>query len=417
MAILYIEWRDMLPINLDGLIFGQIMPDNSGPPSPFDTDLDGTASQEDEFVSVTNTTGAPLDISGWQIWSDSTGGGAPNNPTDGLYHTFPSGTILNPGQTLWVINQIDSPLGFAQAASEGGNGTNLLTEGNAGPQPESIALVKPNPDPDGDWDYIVFNMSSNSPNITSVAGFPGTNEIGVIDGDAVQNDPAAGESYQYDAGTDSYIYADAFIPCFASGALIDTPNGPVAVEELSIGDLVLTFDQGAQPILWVGSTNLDFSDGKRAAQRPIEFKPGSLGPALPHALLTVSPQHRFLMIDADGAEVLAPAAGLADRRFVRIKQGAKSVTYHHILLENHSIITANGVPTESFYPGDTALAGLPIRHKLAIMTHVPQSNQPRKARSFLTVGQTHKASASALRPAMAVTGLGMLDEKCHSEKA
>lgn len=63
--------------NLEGVIFDQVYGDNSGTTSgqvPFDTDGDGTATQEDEFVSFTNTTTDPIDISGWQIWSDSTGG-------------------------------------------------------------------------------------------------------------------------------------------------------------------------------------------------------------------------------------------------------------------------------------------------------------------------------------------------------
>lgn len=408
-----------MPINLDGLIFGQIMPDNSGPPSPFDTDLDGTATQEDEFVSVTNTNPTALDISGWQIWSDSTGGGAPDSPLDGLYHTFPPGTVLDPGDTLWVINQIDGTLPFAQEASEGGvesgpggASTNLLSEGNSGPQSESIALVNP-----ANGAYIVFNMSTSAPTIPGVTDNPAFTEIGVIDGSAVEADPAAGESYQYDAATDTYVYDDAFIPCFAQGTLVDTPNGAIVVEKLVAGDHVLTMDNGPQAILWIGSTTVDLTNAAKSMLRPIEFKPGSLGPALPALPLVVSPQHRLLMIDADGAEVLAPAIGLIERRFVRIKHGAKSVTYYHMLLDNHAVITANGVPTESFYPGETALAGLPVRDKLAVLAHLPRSQQPRKARPFLTVEQTRKAREVALRPARAVTGYRRLDETDRSATA
>lgn len=409
-----------MPINLDGLIFGQIMPDNTGGPE-FDTDLDGTATQEDEFISVTNTNATPLDISGWQIWSDSTGGGAPDSPQDGLFHTFPPGTVIAPGDTLWVINEISGSLGFAQEASEGGtesgNGnpnTNLLTEGNSGGAGESVALYNPDT-----GEYIVFNMSPNASNITSVSGFPGgATLVGTIDGDAVQDDPGAGFSYQYDAATDTYIYSPAFVPCFAAGTCIDTPNGAIPVELLEVGDLVLTRDSGSLPILWSGATKLNFADGKNADHLPIEFKPGSLGPALPTPALVVSPQHRMLMVDHTGKEVLAPATGLAERQFVRTKKGAKSVTYYHLLLPQHAIVTANGVPTESFYAGDQAMSSLPIKHRLAIMAHFPQTSVlPAKARPFLTMQQTHDARTAALRPACAVLRSDMLDETVQQEIA
>lgn len=412
-----------MPVNLDGLIFGQIMPDNSSPngSGEFDTDLDGTATQEDEFVSVTNTNSTPLDISGWQIWSDSTGGGADDSPQDGLFHTFPAGTVIAPGDTLWVINEITGSLAFAQEASEGGvesgsgaPNTNLLTEGSGGSQAESVALYNPDTN-----EFIVFNMSPDAPQITSVAGFPsGATEVGEIDGHSVQADPGHGFSYQYDAATDTYVYLPAFIPCFAEGTLIDTPDGAKPIERLQTGDLVLTRDGDAQPVLWTGATKMDFTNDKNVNQRPIEFKPGSLGPALPTQTLVVSPQHKILMVDAKGAEVLAPAVGLVERQFVRIKKGAKSVTWYHLLLPKHGIVTSNGVPTESFYPGDQAMSALPVRHRLAVMAHFPQTaSLPAKARPFLTVRQTRDARPATLRPAGAVLTPGRSDETARTATA
>jgi len=408
-----------MPINLDGLIFGQIMPDNSGG-AVFDTDLDGTPTQEDEFVSVTNTNTTALDVSGWQIWSDSTGSGAPDPPQDGLFHTFPPGTVLEPGETLWVINEITGTRAFAQEASEGGvesgtgsPNTNFLTEGNSGGPGESIALVDP-----VSGDYIVFNMAPGAPNVAGLSGFPGTNEIGVIDGNSVQADPAGGESYQYDAATDSYGYTDAFIPCFASGTFIKTARGEVPVETLKVGDLIQTEDDGHLDILWVGATEIDYTKGRHDDQRPVEFKPGSLGPALPYTPLVVSPQHRFVMVDDTGAEVLAPAIGLTDRPLVRVKKGAKRVTYYHIVLARHAVINANGVPTESFYPGDASLAGLPVRHKLALLAHFPQTSPvPAKARPFLSVGETRSARMAMLRPVRAVNPSHKSDEMSQRAKA
>ena len=41
------------------------------------------------------------------------------------------------------------------------------------------------------------------------------------------------------------------IVCFAEGTLISTPRGPVPVEELGSGDMVITRDAGPQRILRV----------------------------------------------------------------------------------------------------------------------------------------------------------------------
>ena len=43
------------------------------------------------------------------------------------------------------------------------------------------------------------------------------------------------------------------MPCYAPGTMIDTPDGPRAVETLQVGDLVMTLDHGPQSIRWVRS--------------------------------------------------------------------------------------------------------------------------------------------------------------------
>ncbi len=85
-----------MTVHLGGVIFHQIMPDNSGG-DEFDTDGDGVAEMEDEFVSIQNASGQPVDISGWQIWSVSNGSGAPVQASSGLVHEFDEGTVLAPG--------------------------------------------------------------------------------------------------------------------------------------------------------------------------------------------------------------------------------------------------------------------------------------------------------------------------------
>lgn len=364
--------------SLNGIIFDQIYGDNTGG-AEFDTDGDGTATQEDEFVSFTNTTGSAIDVSGWQVWTDSTGVGAYGNAQqDGLYHTFPPGTVIQPGETLYIVTEFSgTPPSWAQEASEGGTETtttssNFISEGGSGTASESLALV----DPDT-GDFLVFNMSSASSEFasfdgggsssnTGLAGFPGSTMIAEIDGHSVQDDMNAGSSYRYDSGSDSYTYAATTVPCMTPDTMIDTPEGPRRAGALRVGDRVLT--DGGQPktIRLVLKRHLSFERDRNATQRPIEFKPGSLGKDAPHSPLVLSPNHRVLVTLPDGRQVLAPAKALIDSPGVRLQKGKRAVTYINLVLSSHSIIRANGAAIESYLFGDFSQrsASPRLRHAL-----------------------------------------------------
>lgn len=142
--------------------------------------------------------------------------------------------------------------------------------------------------------------------------------------------------------------------CFLPGTLIDTPQGARKVEALRPGDLVQTRDNGAQPLVWSGQTVL------RGAElylhpdlRPIRIAAGALGEGAPQPDLFVSPGHRLLRRapQALGGEVLIAARDLIDGRAVRRDFSQSTVTYLHLMLESHQILTANGVACESFHPG------------------------------------------------------------------
>ncbi|TCL01239.1 lamin tail-like protein [Shimia isoporae] len=380
--------------NLDGIIFHQIMPDNTGGPE-FDTDGDGVTEMEDEFVSFQNASGQPIDISGWQVWSISAGAGAPVQAQTGLVHEFEEGTILAPGEPLWVVTELSEDRHWATEASEGGDGKNLLTEGDHQSNTnESICLVNPDT-----GEYIVFNMGGNTPNYEVYSGFPGDNMTGVIDGESVKDDANAGYSYQYDAALGEYVYKEAWIPCFAGGTHIDTPTGWRAVEDLQKGDLVMTRDRGPQPVILLRKRSVQFDTEKSREQAPVEFKTGSLGPGLPLRPLLVSPQHRMLMVDQRGREVLAPAVGLTERCKVRRKIGMKQVSYFHILLDHHAIVMAEGVSAESLFASDEVIRGLSVKDREAIADSYPVNGPlPLPARTLLSVEEVRRARDWQLRP-------------------
>jgi hypothetical protein len=152
------------------------------------------------------------------------------------------------------------------------------------------------------------------------------------------------------------------VVCFTPGTLLETPEGLRAVETLVAGDRVVTKDGGAQTIVWAGHRNV--SGARLYAMpdlRPVRIREGALGPGRPQGDLIVSPDHRMLIRGTAALalwgerEVLVAARDLIDGRGVARDMGAKSVTYHHLMLEAHHVLVANGVETESFHPGAAAL--------------------------------------------------------------
>jgi hypothetical protein len=150
--------------------------------------------------------------------------------------------------------------------------------------------------------------------------------------------------------------AGDFVPCFAKGALIRTPDGEKPVEDLVAGDLVMTADHGAQPIRWIGRRRVE-ADG---AMAPVEISAGALGA---HSAFRVSPQHKMLIggwqaeLLFGASEVLVPAKALINDETINRRIGGQ-VVYYHLLFASHEIIFSNGIPSESFYPADVALSGL-----------------------------------------------------------
>jgi hypothetical protein len=384
--------------DLNGVIFSLIYGDNSGG-AEFDTDGDGTATQEDEFVSLQNTTGSAIDLSGWQIWSDMTGAGAPDGVQDGLYHTFPSGTIIQPGKNLYIVNEISgTPPSNMQEASEGGvesgsggQNTNFLTEGSDENDSEGVALVNP-----ATGEYIVINLSENAAsNFPGMSGFPGTTLIETTNAavESGQEDQNAGSSYRYNSATDSYEYSTVSVVYFATGTMIVVPEGERRVEELEKGDLVVTLDHGVQRLQKSLRRHLNFLKGDDPCHKPIEFKPDALGFGVPRKRLVVSPQHRMLVQNPEGDQVLVPAKALTEREGIRVMKGCRKVSYVHLVFARHEIVKAHGCWSESFYPGTYVTSRIKRREQLNLIGIFPElmRDQPvSPARSFVRVGEAQK---------------------------
>lgn len=190
----------------------------------------------------------------------------------------------------------------------------------------------------------------------------------------VQNPDSDGNGYDgqiqlYNAGTNeyaniNYTNIEEIIPCFTPGTLIATPKGEMKVEELKVGDRVITRDNGIQEIRWIGHKAL--TGAELAARRelmPVLIRQGALGAGLPERDMIVSPNHRMLVSNEKAAllfeehEVLVAAKHLTRMDGVDVVE-ASGVTYIHVMFDRHEVVLSDGTWSESFQPGDYTLSGI-----------------------------------------------------------
>jgi hypothetical protein len=137
-------------------------------------------------------------------------------------------------------------------------------------------------------------------------------------------------------------------PCYCRGTLIQTERGEVRVEDLAIGDMVVTVSGEAKPIKWIGRRSyvgLFIADNPEVL--PIVVRAGALAPEIPVRDLWLSPGHALLL---DG--VLVPAKHLVNALTVLQARAVDQVEYFHLEFEAHEVILAEGAPAESYVECD-----------------------------------------------------------------
>ena len=159
------------------------------------------------------------------------------------------------------------------------------------------------------------------------------------------------------------------VVCFAHGTLIEADGASLHVQDLNIGDMVMTRDAGLQTIAWIGTTTVA-AQGDLA---PIVISKGVLGNDRD---LVVSPQHAILLDDWRAEllfgqeEILVRAVDLLNHDGVYRKIGG-IVTYYHILFDAHQLVRSEGIWTESLYPGDMTLQTVNDAARNQIVTLFP----------------------------------------------
>ncbi|WP_170333604.1 Hint domain-containing protein [Ruegeria arenilitoris] len=150
--------------------------------------------------------------------------------------------------------------------------------------------------------------------------------------------------------------------CFTTGTLIKTDIGLRLIEDLKVGDLVQTLDNGLQQIRWIESSKMEAQRLRdQPAIRPVRISAGSLGSGTPTRDLLVSQQHRILIrgpkieVLFGTPEALVAAKHLCSWPGIDVVETNEPVEYIHILLDRHEILMAEGALAESLFLGDEAL--------------------------------------------------------------
>ncbi|MFN3936951.1 MAG: Hint domain-containing protein [Gemmobacter sp.] len=187
--------------------------------------------------------------------------------------------------------------------------------------------------------------------------------------------------------------------CFAAGTRLLTPAGEVPVEDIRPGDLLVTLDEGPQPVLWASRSSHSWPAMPEAA-KPVVIPAGALAQGCPARDLIVSPQHRILV---GQPEILVPALALIGRGGIRRMHGKRTVDYHHVLLPRHSIVLADQAPAESLYPGRVALRQLgpkraaQIRRLFPALRRDPDTGYGPHARPVLRPAEARRVLAGPPR--------------------
>ncbi|MGF1275701.1 Hint domain-containing protein [Acetobacter pasteurianus] len=163
---------------------------------------------------------------------------------------------------------------------------------------------------------------------------------------------ADGTSYGPDDFTDVQSAATGFevITCFLAGSMIRTTKGDVAVEDMQIGDEVVAYDWQnnkdiTRPVIWVGKAHTtvrpELTDDE--AGWPVRILKDAIADGVPYKDMLITAEHCLFFKGS-----FVPVRMLVNGVSIFYDKSITSYNYYHVETEQHPVITADGMLTESY---------------------------------------------------------------------
>ncbi|ATI12890.1 MULTISPECIES: Hint domain-containing protein [Acetobacter] len=140
------------------------------------------------------------------------------------------------------------------------------------------------------------------------------------------------------------------ITCFLSGSMIRMSEGDVAVEDIQIGDEVVAFDwknnkEVTRPVVWMGKAHAVVRPGlpDDEAGYPVRVLKDAIADGVPYKDMLITAEHCLFFKDR-----FVPVRMLVNGVSIFYDKSITSYDYYHVETEQHSVITADGMLTESY---------------------------------------------------------------------
>ena len=194
----------------------------------------------------------------------------------------------------------------------------------------------------GDGGVDTFTVSGGGTLVSAYVGSGNTLNI-LSGGQAISSTIVAGANYYVVGGV-----SDGSDSCFLAGSLIKTPDGLAEVEDLRIGDEIITYVDGVETIrhvTWAGRSQCNVRRHLLPDQAgyPVRILKNAISDNVPFKDMLITAEHCLFF---NGRFI--PARMLVNNRSVFYDMSITSYDYYHIETADHSVIMADGVLTESY---------------------------------------------------------------------
>ncbi|GEL51235.1 Hint domain-containing protein [Acetobacter tropicalis] len=308
------------------------------------------------IVELTNVSGYYLQnfgFSGQLILNNSNVSAASSlNPQNGSSITLNNGSSLsvsnlntpvtvNGGSTLSLSGNYN---GGASVTAGSGSGNTILLSPDAAQTNLTIAGLT-----NGDQ----IGIAGQKVTAATYVNNAGNGHVTLTVGDKTYTFPATFDP-DVKSGTTT-VTADTTsggnaIICFLAGSMIRTPDGDVAVENIQIGDQVIAFDWKnnrniLRSVVWVGTARAvvrpHLADDE--AGWPVRVLKDAVADGVPYKDMLITAEHCLFFEDR-----FVPVRMLVNGRTIFYDKSILSYDYYHVETELHSVITADGMLTESY---------------------------------------------------------------------